>query len=635
MEIHLAKAIFVNRAPFDRLELAFEENEIAVLSAVNGRGKTTILSHIVDAFHEMARPYFSNEFEGKENKFYRISSAIHNLNQSAPSFVYLRFKTPEGNIDYVDIRNTCTEIQYDESITIEDKIIFSQFQEVLNKEKYIKKISSNFNKEKAENIFFDNIITYFPSYRYEQPGYLNDPYKIKLDFKKLSGFSGYLNNPIEVVSGLPQLANWIMDIYLDLQYTDNKSSILMQNLNTIISQALISKNYGDVIIGVGSRSLGSTRIQIVDSKATVSIYPTIFNLSSGESAMLCLFGELLRQADNNKIVTQLEEITGIVLIDEVDKHLHIKLQKEVLPKLFNLFPNVQFIVSSHSPFLSMGLAEEAQERSKIVDLDNLGISKDPTTNELYKEVYDMMIGENERFKEMYQSLEQKIQQGTIPLIITEGKTDIQHIKKAKEKINITDLDIEFYETPENWGDSKLKLLLEQLSKVQQSRKVIGIFDRDVSSIVSEIEKGGQVFKGYKNNVYAFCIPTPQGRESYTNISIEFYYTDLELKKEKNGKCLYFDNELYFDRKCKPISSISEPADNSEKKIYCENIGNLNWIHSKTRFAKLIENDEEFISNFNFSNFNLIFDKIREITNYVEDPMQVISDQSTDGETIMS
>jgi len=377
MKIYLEKAIFVNRAPFDRLELSFEENEIAVLSAVNGRGKTTILSHIVDAFYEMARPYFSNEFEGKENKFYRVSSAIHNLKQSAPSFVYLRFKTPEGNIDYVDIRNTCTEIQYDEAITIEDKIIFSQFQEVLNKEKYIKKISSNFNKEKAENIFFDNIITYFPSYRYEQPGYLNDPYKIKLDFKKLSGFSGYLNNPIEVVSGLPQLANWIMDIYLDLQYTDNKSSILMQNLNTIISQALISKNYGDVIIGVGPRSLGSTRIQIVDSKATVSIYPTIFNLSSGESAMLCLFGELLRQADNNKIVTQLEEITGIVLIDEVDKHLHIKLQKEVLPKLFNLFPNVQFIVSSHSPFLSMGLAEEAQERSKIVDLDNLGISNNP------------------------------------------------------------------------------------------------------------------------------------------------------------------------------------------------------------------------------------------------------------------
>jgi len=48
MKIHLEKAIFINRAPFDKLELDFSENEIALLSAVNGRGKTTILSHIVD-----------------------------------------------------------------------------------------------------------------------------------------------------------------------------------------------------------------------------------------------------------------------------------------------------------------------------------------------------------------------------------------------------------------------------------------------------------------------------------------------------------------------------------------------------------------------------------------------------------
>ena len=67
MKLYFEKAIFVNRAPFDNLELYFNENEIAVLSAVNGRGKTTILSHIVDAFNEMAKPHFPNEFENKEN----------------------------------------------------------------------------------------------------------------------------------------------------------------------------------------------------------------------------------------------------------------------------------------------------------------------------------------------------------------------------------------------------------------------------------------------------------------------------------------------------------------------------------------------------------------------------------------
>lgn len=611
MKLYLEKAIFVNRAPFEKLELDFNENEIAVLSAVNGRGKTTILSHITDAFYEMAKSHFPNEFEDKMNKFYRVSSAIYNLNQHTSSFVYFRFKTPEGNIDYIDIRNICTEDEYNKAITITDKIAFNEFQQLLNKWHNVKKISSFLSETTAQKIFSNNIITYFPSYRYEQPGYLNDPYKVKLEFTKSSGFTGFLTNPVEIVSGLPQLANWIMDVVLDINLFPDSNLALVNSLNRIISSILISKSRNDLRFGIVSRNYGGARIQILNNVTNEVIYPTIFNISSGESSLLCLFGELLRQADNYRNNIPLTEITGIVLIDEVDKHLHITLQKEILPILFSLFPNIQFIVSSHSPFLSMGLAEQAHERSKIIDLDNLGISKDPTTNELYNEVYNMMIGENERFKEMYQSLEQEIKTGTKPLIITEGKTDIQHIRKAKEVLAIN-LGIEFFEIPKDWGDSKLKLILDQLSKVPQSRKIIGIFDRDVSSVISEIEKDSQAFKYYKNNVYAFCIPVPQGRESYSNISIEFYYTDQELKKEKDGKCLYFDNELNFNSKRKVTSPISQPDDNFEKKIWCEDIGILNWIHSKARFAELVETDADFISNFNFDNFHLIFNKIKDI-----------------------
>lgn len=232
-----------------------------------------------------------------------------------------------------------------------------------------------------------------------------------------------------------------------------------------------------------------------------------------------------------------------------------------------------------------------------------------------------MISENERFKEMYQLLEKKIKEGTKPLIITEGKTDVKHFKKAKEKLNI-ECDIEFYEIVGDWGDSQLKLLLEQLSKVQQRRKIIGIFDRDVPTIIIDIENNSQLFKDYTNNVYAFCIPIPTGRENYTNISIEFYYSDDELKKEKDGKCLYFDNEVEFrqsasNKKQRTISKLDIPKLDEEntKKIFDENIGTLDWIHSKSKFAELIENDEEFISDFDFTKFQLIFDKIQEIINH--------------------
>jgi len=623
MKTYIEKIIFINRAPFDKLELNFSENEIAVLTAINGSGKTTLLSHIVDAWHEMVRPHFQNEFEGKENKLYRISSPIYNLNQNQPSYVYIRFRTAEGNIDYVDVRNKCTEEEYNEAIKIEGKIPYNEIKPTLDEANNVKQVSSNFNKQIAEKIFFNNLVTYFPSYRFEAPGYLNEPYKINLDFKKLSGYSGYLKNPLEVVTGLPQLANWIMDIVLDMRMNQTlPDMIVFTNLNNLITQTLMSKKLGALRFGVGSRGMGSTRIQIVNSEGNQQVYPTIFNLSSGESSMLCLFGELLRQADSYRNNIQLNAITGIVLIDEVDKHLHIKLQKEVLPKLFKLFPNVQFVLSSHSPFLSMGLAEEVKERTKIIDLDNLGVSTDPTTNELYTEVYNMMIGENDRFKELFHSLNEVIQESNTPLIITEGKTDVQHIKKAREKLNVENCEVEFFEIAGDWGDSKLKLLLEQLSKVKQTRKIIGIFDRDDFSIVAEIEKNGQLFKDYSNNVFGFCIPVPAGRESYTNISIEFYYSDAEIKKAKDGKSLFFDNEVdYLHNKSinKPeVKKLENPRTEKEnsKKIFDEQkiCEVAEWIHSKANFAKLIETDEDFISDFDFSKFNSIFDRIKLILN---------------------
>jgi ABC-type cobalamin/Fe3+-siderophores transport system ATPase subunit len=131
-KFYLEKIIIKNRAPFNDLVLDFNENEIAVLTAVNGKGKTTILSYIVDAWHEMARPHFHNEFEGKEKKYYRVASAIYDINQKEPSFVYIRFKRKytENNeqkeecIDYVDVTKKCAQQQYNEAITIDDKILF-------------------------------------------------------------------------------------------------------------------------------------------------------------------------------------------------------------------------------------------------------------------------------------------------------------------------------------------------------------------------------------------------------------------------------------------------------------------------------------------------------------------------------
>ncbi|EKP44833.1 TPA: AAA family ATPase [Acinetobacter baumannii] len=73
------------------------------------------------------------------------------------------------------------------------------------------------------------------------------------------------------------------------------------------------------------------------------------NLSSGYQAIFDIFADLLVRTEFFDISP--EELRGIVLIDEIDAHLHISLQKKILPFFTNLFPSVQFIVSTHSPFV--------------------------------------------------------------------------------------------------------------------------------------------------------------------------------------------------------------------------------------------------------------------------------------------
>ena len=234
MALYLEKAIFVNRAPFENIELNFKEKGINVLAAINGRGKTTILSHITDAFYELAKLHFSGEFSDKEGKYYRLSSSLYNLDSNKPSFVYLRFRNNETNIDYIDIRHNCSSEEYDVAINIENKIPYEKLSSTLDRQATIKYwYIENIDEGKlVPSLFSNNLMTYFPSYRYETPGYLNDPYKIELSFKKSSYFSGYLPNHIEVVSDLETLANWVMDIVLDYQlYKSNDALQLRSSFN--------------------------------------------------------------------------------------------------------------------------------------------------------------------------------------------------------------------------------------------------------------------------------------------------------------------------------------------------------------------------------------------------------------------
>lgn len=69
-----------------------------------------------------------------------------------------------------------------------------------------------------------------------------------------------------------------------------------------------------------------------------------------------------------------EKTSGVVLIDEIDLHLHPKWQKNLLPNLVELFPKIQFILTTHSPFIIQSL--EGVRDSKIINLDDPDLPED-------------------------------------------------------------------------------------------------------------------------------------------------------------------------------------------------------------------------------------------------------------------
>jgi len=76
----------------------------------------------------------------------------------------------------------------------------------------------------------------------------------------------------------------------------------------------------------------------------------INQLSDGEKCLLALTGDLVRRlAIANPALQNPLQGQAIVLIDEIDLHLHPQWQRAVIPKLEKTFPHCQFIVSTHSP----------------------------------------------------------------------------------------------------------------------------------------------------------------------------------------------------------------------------------------------------------------------------------------------
>lgn len=78
----------------------------------------------------------------------------------------------------------------------------------------------------------------------------------------------------------------------------------------------------------------------------------VLQLSQGEKSLMALVGDIARRlAMMNPVLENPLQGDGIVLIDEVDMHLHPTWQRSIIERLTTTFPNCQFILTSHSPLV--------------------------------------------------------------------------------------------------------------------------------------------------------------------------------------------------------------------------------------------------------------------------------------------
>lgn len=123
------------------------------------------------------------------------------------------------------------------------------------------------------------------------------------------------------------------------------------------------------------------------------------SLSSGFAAVLDIVLDIIMRMEKITNKSFDFNIPGIVLIDEIETHLHLEMQKRILGFLTTVFPNIQFVVSTHSPFILNSLDDVI-----IYDLENNITVKDGLSNVPYDGIVEGYFGAellSDRLREKY------------------------------------------------------------------------------------------------------------------------------------------------------------------------------------------------------------------------------------------
>ena len=177
-----------------------------------------------------------------------------------------------------------------------------------------------------------------------------------------SRFDAYRNSHEPRVSP-SDLLSWLHRERLKEFETDRSSPLLAA------WRKAVEACFDELVEVAYSPSRERLEVRFTDRKQTIAYE----NLSHGQRNILCMVGDIAFKAiilNPHLGVEAVGAVQGIVLIDEIDLHLHPRWQREVVPALLQAFPKLQFVATTHSPFIIQSLSEGVLLDLNEMELDD-------------------------------------------------------------------------------------------------------------------------------------------------------------------------------------------------------------------------------------------------------------------------
>ena len=351
--MYFKKLILGNFKCFKDFEISFNKN-LTVLVGNNGSGKTSVLEGVAIALSTMFNPLQGLKSIGINKTQARLKSyKIGSTNDSRPQYPVV--VSAEAEINGRDLLWSRTLNTEKGQTTIKEAKELADFSKEL--QKFL---------QKGDSSLMLPVIAYYGT------GRLWDYHREKSKdvFKKTTRTNGYINS-LDGTANIKLMMNWFRKMTIQ-KYRNQENGLKgVLELETVFSAMEKCYEYASGAKNVKIQyNFDTNELDVIYLKKNGKQMRIPLNqLSDGYKSTVSLVADIAyRMAVLNPqcLGDVCAKTDGIVLIDEIDLHLHPLWQQRILKDLASIFPKVQFIVTTHAPEVINSVPKE-----NVVVLENL------------------------------------------------------------------------------------------------------------------------------------------------------------------------------------------------------------------------------------------------------------------------